>query len=467
MTTNRLNGFDPKSVRRGALAGVLGLGRSGQSVARLLVKKSFKVFGSDTRPKAELSTALKALPKAVKWEWSGHSDRLLKCAFVVKSPGIRPDLPIIKKLNDNNIPVYSELEIALAYSKAKAVVAITGTNGKSTTTQLTWEIFKAGLPRGRKALLGGNIGIPISTVAPASNPKDVIVLECSSYQLEDSSHFEPRASAILNITADHLDHHGSMSAYLAAKSKVFREQGPGDVCVFNADDPTVFKLSRECPSQRLYFGSKGVNIHAWEEGGKLRFKLPGWKKAQALVPPKLPGRHNRENAMAAGLLAFARGIKPAALAKAFKAFKGVEHRLEPCGVARGIACVNDSKATNVDSTLVALKAHAPGGKRLLLILGGLHKGFPYTPLKPWIEKSVKGILTIGSASRRIEEDLSGLVPIFPCGNLETAVETGLKIGEKGDTVLLSPACASFDQFSDFEDRGRRFKALVAAAAKTR
>jgi UDP-N-acetylmuramoylalanine--D-glutamate ligase len=461
------NGFDPKSVRRGALAGVLGLGRSGQSVARLLVKKGFKVLGSDLRPKAELTPLLKSLPKAVKWEWNGHSKRLLACKFVVKSPGLKPDLPIFKALADKGIPVYSELEIALAYSKAKAVVAITGTNGKSTTTQLTWEIFKAGLPRGRKALLGGNIGIPISTVAPASKPTDVLVVECSSYQLEDSAHFEPRASAILNITADHLDHHGSMAAYLAAKAKIFREQGPGDACVFNADDPTVFKLSRECPSEHLYFGTKGINVHAWEEGGKLHFRLPGSKKELALVPPKLPGRHNLENAMAAALLALARGLKPAVIQKAFKAFKGIEHRLEPCGSVRAIACVNDSKATNVDSALVALKAYAPGGKRLLLILGGLHKGFPYTPLKPWIERTVKGILTIGSASRRIEEDLSGLVPIFPCANLETAVETGLKIGEKGDTLLLSPACASFDQFKDYEERGRRFKALVAAAAKAK
>jgi len=461
------SGFNPKLARRGALAGVLGLGRSGQSVAKLLFKKGFKVLGSDSRPKAELSAALKGLPKAVKWEWSGHSERLLKCKFVVKSPGLKPDLPIFKQLADKGITVFSELEIALAFSKAKAVVAITGTNGKSTTTQLTWEIFKAGLPRGKAALLGGNIGIPISTTAPASKPKDVIVIECSSYQLEDSTHFEPRASAILNITADHLDHHGSMAAYLEAKAKVFREQGPGDACVFNADDPTVYKMSRDCPSERLYFGTKGPQIHAWEEKGKLHFKLPGAKKDTVLIPPKLPGRHNLENAMAAGLLALARGIKPAAIQKAFKAFKGVEHRIEPSGVVRGIAAVNDSKATNVDSTMVALKAFEPGGKRLLLILGGLHKGFSYTPLKPWIEKTVKGILTIGSAARRIEEDLSGLVPIFPCGNIETAVDTGLRIGEKGDTLLLSPACASFDQFRDFEDRGRRFKALVAAAAKAK
>ena len=463
----RLDGVFNPALFRKKFAGVLGMGKSGQSVARLLAKKGFKILGSDARPRSDLKKALKGLPAKVKWEGGGHSDRLLACSFVVKSPGLKPDLPILAQLAAKKVPIYSELEIALALSKAKGVIAITGTNGKSTTTALTLEVFKAGLPKGRKAILGGNIGIPISTSAPSAKATDVLVIECSSYQLEDSRHFEPRASAILNVTAEHLDHHGSMESYLAAKAKVFREQGPGDACVFNADDPIAYKMSRDCPSERLYFGTKGPHIHAWEEGGKLHFELPRWKKEVKLVPPKLPGRHNLENAMAAGLLGFARGLKPAAVQKAFKSFKGVEHRLEECGTVRGIRCVNDSKATNVDSTLVALKAFPPTSKNILLILGGLHKGFSYAPLKPWIEKTVKGILTIGSAARRIDEDLSGLVPVFPCGDLATAVDTALRIGAKGDVLLLSPACASFDQFKDFEDRGRQFKDLVKAASKAR
>ena len=458
--------FDPKNFRK-KFAGVLGMGKSGQAAARLLAKNGFRVLGSDSRPRAQLVQALKGLPAKVKWEWNGHSERLLQCAFVVKSPGIKPDLPIFKNLTEKNIPVFSELEVALAFSKAKGIVAVTGTNGKSTTTALTFEIFKAGLPKGRKAILGGNIGTPISSTAPSAKASDVLVIECSSYQLEDSRHFEPRAAAVLNITADHLDHHGSMEAYLSAKAKVFREQGPGDACVFNADDPITYKMSRDCPAERLYFGAKGPHIHAWEEGGKLVFELPRWKKPVKLAPPKLPGRHNLENAMAAGLLGFARGIKPAAVQKAFKSFKGVEHRLEECGAVRGVRCVNDSKATNVDSTLVALKAFPPDQKSILLVLGGLHKGFPYAPLKPWIEKTVKGILTIGSAARRIEEDLAGLVPVFPCGDLATAVDTALRVASKGEVLLMSPACASFDQFKDFEDRGRQFKELVKAAAKQR
>ena len=459
--------FDPKSFKKGKTAGVLGLGRSGVAVAKLLTKKGFKILGSDSRSHADLKKSLKGLPKGMKWEWAGHSDRLLKCAFVVKSPGLKPNLPILAKLDEKNIPVFSELEIALFYSKAKALVAITGTNGKSTTTAMTYEIFKAGLPKGRKAIVGGNIGIPISAVAPASKPKDVLIVECSSYQLEDSRHIEPRAAAILNITADHLDHHGTMDAYLAAKQKIFTEQGPGDACIFNADDPIVYKLSRSCPAERLYFGAKAPHVHAWEEGGKLRFKLPGWKKELALIPPKLPGRHNLENAMTAALLAFARQLKPAAVQKAFKAFKGVEHRIEPCGNVHGVKCFNDSKATNVDSTLVALKAFEKDGKRLLVIMGGLHKGSSYAPLKPWLDKTAKAVLTIGSAARRIEEDLSGTVHVFPCGDMATAVTTALQVASKGDALLLSPACASFDQFTDYEDRGRKFKALVAAAAKAK
>ncbi len=458
--------FDPKGLRKRA-AGVLGLGRSGRAVARLLAKKGFRVLGSDSRPRAALKPEMARMPARVKWEWGGHSDRLLQCAFVVKSPGLKPDLPILRRLAQKGIPVYSELEAALAFSKAKGVVAVTGTNGKSTTAALTHAIFRAGLPRGRRTLLAGNIGVPVSEVAPSAKPADALILEVSSYQLEDSAHFEPRAAAILNLTADHLDHHGSMEAYVAAKAKVFREQGPGDSCVFNADDPAVYKLSRECPSRRLYFGRKAPHVHAWEEGGKLRFRLPGWRNEAALTPPRLPGRHNLENAMAAGLLAFARGLKSAAVQKGFRGFKGVAHRLQDCGAVRGVRCVDDSKATNVDSTVVALRAFETQGKRLLLILGGLHKGSPYAPLKPGIEKSVKGILTIGSAARRIEEDLSGLVPIFPCGTLETAVDAALRVAAKGDVLLLSPACASFDQFKDFEDRGNRFQALVSAAARRR
>ena len=375
---------------------------------------------------------------------------------------MNPGAPILESLRAAGIPVFSELEVALAFAKPAELVAVTGTNGKTTTTMLTGALFAAGTKRVHVA---GNLGVPLSLLAPKVRRGDVIVLEVSSYQLEDSRHFHPTASAVLNVTADHLDHHGSMAKYMAAKARVFSAQSGKDVCVFNANDPLTAQLARSCPGRRLFFGHEAsASVHAWVEAGKIRAKLPG-QDAVAFEPPRLPGMHNLENAMAAILLALARGIKPGAIQKALRAFKGVEHRIEDCGAVRGIRCVNDSKATNVESTIVALRALGQAGApRILLILGGLHKGFPYKPLIPFLGTAVKGILTIGSAARKGEEDLTGHVPILPCETLAQAVKTGLEVGEKSDILLLSPACASFDQFKDFEDRGRRFKDLVRAAA---
>ncbi|MDD5657376.1 MAG: UDP-N-acetylmuramoyl-L-alanine--D-glutamate ligase [Elusimicrobia bacterium] len=457
--------FDPKAFRRKSAA-VLGLGKSGRAAARLLLRKGFKVLASDARPRRDLKTALGALAGRIALEAGGHGSRCLKAAFAVKSPGLPPRAPILERLRQARVPVFSELEVALAFCPSRELLAITGTNGKTTTTALAEEIFRAALPRGRRAVAAGNIGTPASEAAAGAGAKDIVILEVSSYQLEDSRSFHPRAAALLNITPDHMEHHGSMEAYIEAKEKVFRQQTEADFCVFNAEDPLVLKLSRAARCRRLYFGRKRPAVHAWFEGGRIRTKLPGRRGAREIsfAPPKLPGAHNLDNAMAAVLLAMGWGLKAPAIQKALKAFRGVEHRLEAAGTARGVRCINDSKATNVDSTMVALKALAPGlGRRILLILGGLHKGSPYRPLRPLIESGVKGILTIGSAAAKIEEDLGGLAPILPCGDLATAVTTALQVAAAGDVLLLSPACASFDQFRDFEDRGARFKALVKAA----
>jgi UDP-N-acetylmuramoylalanine--D-glutamate ligase len=451
--------FVPRAYR-GKLAAVLGLGKSGLAAARLLQAKGFQVLVSDRKPRREVQLALGRLAARVRWEGGGHSARLRRAAFAVKSPGLPSGAAVLAELRAAHVPVFSELETALAFCATSDVIAITGTNGKTTTTALTAEIFRHGLPRGRRALVAGNIGTPLSETAPRAKGKDVLVLEASSYQLEDSRSFHPRAAALLNITADHVDHHGSMQAYIEAKAKVFAEQQGDDFCVFNAEDPLVLKLSRRCRCRRLYFGRKGAYSQAWVEGGKIRVRLPG-EKATAFIPPALPGAHNLENAMAAILLGLGWGLKPAAIQKALKSFRGVPHRLEEAGTVRGIRCVNDSKATNVDSTMVALKTFTH--KNVLLILGGLHKGSPYQPLQPLIDSVVKGILTIGSAAAKVDEDLSGSAPIFPCGDLKTAFATALHIGVPGDVLLLSPACASFDQFRDFEDRGDQFKALVQSA----
>ncbi|HBL17539.1 MAG: UDP-N-acetylmuramoylalanine--D-glutamate ligase [Elusimicrobia bacterium GWA2_69_24] len=449
--------FDPKSFRK-KRAAVLGMGRSGLDAARLLAKKGFRVLLSDTRPRKELRALAKRLPAKARWEGGGHSDRLLAASFAVKSPGIPSHAPILQRLRDAGIPIYSELEIALAYAPACTTVAVTGSNGKSTVACMTAALFKEDK---RRVHLLGNIGSAVSGSAADIRKGDTVVLEVSSYQLEDSAWFKPDAAAILNVTADHLEHHGSMEAYVAAKARVFRQQNRGQFCVFNASDPISLHLARDCGARKLFFAlHPSTRVAAWLDGGKIHLRLPGDPKDSVVIPPKLPGVHNLENAMAAALLAASQGVKPAVIARGFKKFQGVEHRIEGCGTFRGIACVNDSKATNVDSTLAALRALEDRGKTLLLILGGLPKGGGFRALLGPVEKGVKAVLTIGSAAAKIEEDLQGAAHFFPCETLESAVRVGLQIGAKGDTLLLSPACASFDQFQDFEHRGRRFKELA-------
>ncbi|MBI5596168.1 MAG: UDP-N-acetylmuramoyl-L-alanine--D-glutamate ligase [Elusimicrobia bacterium] len=445
--------FVPAAWKRGPAA-VLGMGRSGLAAARLLAKKGFKVLLSDERPRKDLRAAAARLPPGVSWEGGGHSERLLRCRFAVKSPGIPSKAPVLERLKAAGIPVFSELEVALAFMPPVDVVAVTGTNGKTTTATLTAAIFKAAR---RRAHLLGNVGEPVCAAVGTVRKGDVLVIEASSYQLEDSRRFQPDAAAILNLTADHIDHHGGMAEYAAAKARVFAAMDKRHHCVLNADDPGVLSLARGCRSRRLFFGrSPSTMTAAWLEGGKILVRLPRWKKAVKLAPPKLPGEHNAQNAMAAALLAFARDVKPAAVAKAFKAFKGVEHRIEDCGLRKGLRCVNDSKATNVDSTLVGL-ATMPGEKTTLLILGGRPKAGGFSGLRSQVERRVKAVLSIGEAAARVEADLQGAAPVFPCGTLEEAVKVAFQIGQKGETLLLSPACASFDQFENYEHRGRAFK----------
>lgn len=450
--------FFPENFK-GKKALVIGAGRSGVWCANLLASRGFRVLLTENRPRAQVRDRLKELRRGVEVEAGGHTNGVFSCGFAVKSPGLSHSNPLIVKLRRRGIPVFSEIETALAFSRSGELLAVTGTNGKTTTTMLLGEIMKRHLKAKRaSARVCGNIGMPAAKVIAAARPGDAIVMEVSSYQLEDSSHIRPAASCILNITPDHIDHHKTMAAYIAAKARAFRFQRGTDFCVFNRDDGRCRLLARSAPSRALFFSStkKGGGLNAWVEGGRIVFSFGG-KKCR-VTPPDLPGRHNLENAMCAGLMALSRGVSPEAIEKAFRAFKGVEHRIEPVRMLKGVSFVNDSKATNVDSTLVALKAL--GGRRnIWLILGGLDKGSPYAPLLPYIRSSVRRVLTIGSAAPRIEKELAGC-PLTACGDMAAAVSEAFRNGEKGDIALLSPACASFDQFKDYEDRGRKFKALV-------
>jgi UDP-N-acetylmuramoylalanine--D-glutamate ligase len=456
--------FDPKFFK-GKTAVVIGLGRSGLACAKLLAHRGFRVLASDAKPATELKELFDRPSRSAQHGritvfGGGHPAAALRGDFAVKSPGLKPTLPVFRTLKKLGIPIFSELDIALVFCKTEKIIAITGTNGKSTTTALAGEIFRQSLSRGQKAWVGGNIGTPVSDIAPKAGAYDALILETSSYQLEDSRSFHPKAAAILNITPDHIDHHGSLMNYRAAKGRIFKEQTFDDFCVFNADDPETLKLSRRCSARKLYFAvDRKPGVHAYCKSGRIIVRMPA-QKAFELVPPNLPGTHNLENAMAAVLLASALELKPAAIQRGLKSFKGLEHRLESVASIDGIRCINDSKATNVDSTLIALRALSPAPGGILLILGGLDKGNPYGPLEPLIKEKVKGIFTIGAAAPLIERDLKGASSIFRCEDIKTAVRTALKAGSPGDVLLLSPACASFDQFENFEDRGRQFKAII-------
>lgn len=449
--------LNPKELK-GKRALVIGAGKSGVACANLLAAKGFKVLLTEEKPAAAVKEKLKALKPSVKTETGGHTPEVFTCGFAVKSPGMSHANPLIVSLNQKRIPVFSEVEIALAFSAGK-LLAVTGTNGKTTTTILLGELMGEALRRrGRRALVCGNVGIPAALAAPKAGRGDCVVMEVSSYQLEDSSYLKPAAACLLNITPDHLDHHGSMAAYIKAKKKVFKFQDSKDCCVFNYEDLLCRKMAKRCPSRVLFFSSRrAAGVNAWTENGKLHFKTA--KAEFSIQPPDLPGAHNLENAMCAGLMALEAGAVPADLKKVFAAFKGVEHRIEPSGAVRGIRFINDSKGTNVDSTVVALKALG-GSRNIWLILGGQDKGNPYAPLVPLIKKNVKGVLTIGAAAPKIERELAGASPIITALTMENACREILELGERGDIALFSPACASFDQFKDFEDRGRKFKAFV-------
>jgi len=450
--------FIPENFR-GKRALVIGAGRSGAACANLLAANGFDVLLTEEKKAEAVKEKLKGLSRGVKVETGGHGAGVFACGFAVKSPGMSHSNPLIKALKKKKIPVFSEIETALAFSKAGKLLAVTGTNGKTTTTVLLGEIMNAALRPGARALVCGNVGIPAAEAAPKARRRDAVVMEVSSYQLEDSAYLKPDAACVLNITPDHLDHHGSMAVYVKAKEKVFRFQDPSGCCVFNYEDAYCRGLAKACPSKVLFFSSKRAagKLSAWTSGGKLLFRTGA--TSVSLQPPALPGAHNLENAMCAGLMALHCGVKPAVLKKVFAGFKGVEHRIEPAGQVRGISFINDSKATNVDSTLVALKALG-GKKNVWLILGGLDKGNPYAPLLPFVRKSVRAVLTIGAAAPKIEKELAGACPIITSVTMESACRTILETAAPGDIALFSPACASFDQFKDYEDRGRKFKALV-------
>jgi UDP-N-acetylmuramoylalanine--D-glutamate ligase len=438
---------------------VLGAARSGLAAAAALARHGALVVLSDRKPLAELADAAAAAAEGgFKLAPQGPSDGLLKdCDLLVLSPGVPNSLPFVRAARAAGVPVISEIELAFRL-KPRRWVAVTGTNGKTTTTSLIHAMtLQAGVP----VLLGGNIGVPLADKVEDAPDDAVVVAEVSSFQLEDVESFKPAVGVWTNLTPDHQDRYADPAAYTAAKARIFGAMDGRDHLVTNAMDLGVEKACAPARAVRWRFArGREVPTGAWEQGGILWLREPG-SAARVILPLgelRLRGPHNLENALAAACAAAALGLSDGALAETLRNFAGVEHRLEPSGEVRGVRFVNDSKATNVDSVMKALQSFE---EPVHLILGGRDKGGDFGALAGLVREHVARIYTIGEAAAKVQTQLMSAAPCEACGDLATAMRRALDRAQSGDWVLLSPGCASFDQFKDYEHRGRTFKETVA------
>ena len=438
----------------GRCALVVGLGKSGVAAARLLATRGARVAVADDKAEDALADSLRQL-EGVPHE--RHLGGLREEAFrgrdlVVVSPGVPLSTPSIAEARSRGVEVIGEVELSARFVE-EPIVGITGTNGKSTTTALTAHLLRAA---GKKVFAGGNLGDALSNRVLSGGKLDATVCELSSYQLEGIVSLRCAAAAALNVTPDHLDRYRSLDEYAAAKERIFENQQPGDSAVLNLADARVAAMRTPAGVRRRGFDPRGRNADA---AGFLRAKsvLAVDGAEYDLRAPTLRGAHNAENALAALLLARHLGAPPRALQQGLDSYPGLPHRLEPVRTLDGVEWVNDSKGTNVDSVEKSLSAFDGG---VLLIMGGRGKGAPYRPLRALFPGRVRALLTIGEDAPRIAEELGDLAPVTACGDLRTAVAQARKLARAGDAVLLSPACASYDQFRNFEDRGDQFKALV-------
>jgi UDP-N-acetylmuramoylalanine--D-glutamate ligase len=440
---------------------VVGLGKSGLAAALFLRRRGAQVTVSDLRSAQALSKEIPSLLEAgIVVEAGGHGLLTFRRQdLIVVSPGVPLSTPELVQVRRLGLPIIGELELAARFLKGK-VLAITGSNGKTTTTTLSGEIFSAA---GLNPLVAGNIGLPVIDVVDQSTEAGWSVLEVSSFQLETTESFHPHVAVILNITPDHLDRHGTFENYVAMKEKIFANQTGEDYLILNGDDPVAQQAASRTKSQVLWFSrSKIVRCGAFLLDGMVMFRPTEQGKPIPVLPLAeipLKGEHNIENVLAAVCAACVAKIPTQTIAQTIAAFQAVEHRLEFVAAIHGVDYYNDSKATNVDATAKAI-ASFPGN--IHLILGGKDKNSDYSQLNALLRARVKAVYTIGSAAEKIESQISGVTRIIHTGTLEAAVDQAAGQAVAGDVVLLAPACSSFDQFENYEQRGKVFKQAVLA-----
>jgi len=441
---------------RGKRVLVVGLARTGVATALFCVARGAAVTATDSRTENDIGAEIAKLRgSGVTLELGGHQEKtFLTQDLIIPSPGVPADAPFLQSARAKRIAIWSEIELAYRFVKGR-LIGITGSNGKTTTTSLVEHILKNA---GFSTILAGNIGTPLIGGVDASGDDTITVVELSSFQLELIEAFRPNISVFLNLTPDHLDRHRTMEAYGAAKARLFENQTEEDSAVLNADDPSTTPYAPSRPQVYWFSRKQRVAQGAYVRGEEIIFRRDG-REEVVLTRGDIPlaGAHNLENVLAAVAAIRLVGADAGAIAKGVRSFAGVEHRLEFVAEIGGVRYYNDSKATNVDATLKALDAFTG---RILVILGGKDKGSDYTELQTSLRGKAILALLIGAAAEKIEKQITGSVAIERAGTIERAVEIASHAAQPGDTVLLAPACASFDQFQNYEHRGRVFKELV-------
>jgi UDP-N-acetylmuramoylalanine--D-glutamate ligase len=446
-------GNDGFSVRERRVV-VVGAARSGVAAAELLVKRGAMVTLTEMRDAIDEAPGLRAAGVAL--ELGGHHAETLAAAdLVVLSPGVPPDQPALEPARRGGAEIIGEIELAWRWLRGR-VIAVTGTKGKSTTTTLVGRMLDAA---GRNALVGGNIGVPLSAQVEQSTADTVHVVEVSSFQLETTTTFRPWIAVWLNFTDDHLDRHPSVEAYAAAKARIFANQGPGDWAVVNADDRTVMARSEGIAARRALFALSGRIADGFVVDGDwiVRRTATGVDRLVPVAAVELTGRHMLGNVLAAAAAASLAGCAPEALTSALRGFRGLAHVMEPAGEVGRVRFVNDSKATNVEAARRSIESFASG---VVAIVGGRFKGGDLTELRGPMAAHGRAVVAIGEAAPLVRRALDGVVPVVDAGSMREAVERGYDAAAPAGVVLLAPACASFDWFRDYAERGDAFKREV-------